>query len=142
MRRDMTEKADSNHSPFHSLSEVTSSDRAGETTPWRTVKEVRGQVPGGTFLGKHWLESSASYLQFYKVSPLQPGEGGGERWGLLLDGDFTECGFQACWAPGSLRNSLVVPELGFICERRTVVRMIADVSPSSENCVTSAYKPS
>lgn len=36
----------------------------------------------------------------------------------------------------------MVPELGSVCERRTVVRTIADVSPSSESCVTSAYKPS
>lgn len=140
MRRGMTEKTDCNHSPFHSLSEVTSSDRAGETTPWRTVKEVRGQVPGGTFLGKLWLKSSASYLQFYKVNPLQPVEGVGVAMGTSSGWDFTGCGFQACWAPGSLRDSLVAPELGFVCERRTVVRMIADGPPSSENCVTSAYK--
>lgn len=94
MRRGMTEKTDCNHSPFHSLSEVTSSDRAGETTPWRTVKEVRGQVPGGTFLGKLWLKSSASYLQFYKVNPLQPVEGS--------DGDFFWMGLHRMRVPGLL----------------------------------------
>lgn len=63
------------------------------------------------------------------------------EWGRrgLLDGELMRHGFQVCWAPGNLGESRVVPEFGLMCDRRTLVRMIAD-GPSSFETVTSAYE--
>lgn len=46
----------------------------------RMVKEVRGHVPRRTFLRKCGLESSASYLQLCKVSPLLMSGADGDSW--------------------------------------------------------------
>lgn len=129
MCRDVTEKTN--------VTAVLSTGRACETSQFENGEGGERSCTWKLLSQEAWAQ------ELCVLSPTLQRKPTAAEWGRrgFLGGDLTRCGFQACWAPGSLSESQVVPELGLTCERRTLVRMIAD-GPSNFETATSAYETS